>query len=165
MGKSYEALKGKLAACKAWLAVKLGNDRLAELEARHDEHVELLKLAGQMLDVSAKQQDGAMNAFGLLQQQSEQSERNAVVTIASLLTVNGGEVSVTADTIRAVEKSDITIDYCRADDGTVTLKLVPPDELTTLEADDDAVEVGGDEETCDGDCQCGQKPEAAPTTA
>lgn len=183
MPKFVEALKGKFAAYKEWageklteykgrLAVKLGNARVAELEALNAEGVELLVLAGQFMDVAKRNQTGAMNAFGLLQQQQEQADRNAAVTIAALLTVSGGEVQVTADTIAACEKADITIDYFRAEDGTVTLRLVPPEEVAAAarqaELDaaaedelDDEDDTDLDEgEKCDGDCGCGQKPEA-----
>ena len=137
---------------------------MAELEAKHAEYEELLGLSDQLLGVAAKQQNGMVTAFGLLQQQVEQADRNAAVTIAALLTVNGGEVSVTADTIKAVEKADITIDYVRGEDGTVTLKLLSPEEAAAGseaadEFDDEDDELD-DEEHCDGGCDCGAKPEA-----
>jgi len=162
MGKSYEALKGKLAAYKAWLAVKLGNARVAELEAKQANYDDLLTLSDQLLGVAAKQQEGMVKAFGLLQEQASRTERNSAVTIAALLTVNGGEVSVTADTIKAVDKSDINIDYLRDSDGTVTLKLLSPEEAAASESEgyeDDDTDVN-DDEHCDGGCECGQKPES-----
>ena len=113
------------------------SDEVANLKAE-------LAVAKELVALLEDSNTGLTSAFGLLQQKYQQDLALKELALACLLTVAGGQVTVTNDTVKAVNAEPFAFDY-DSDEHTVTIKLVEPEpERDDRDADADH----GDRDNC-----------------
>lgn len=116
-----------MSAAAAAVAAALGNQRVRDLEAENAALWGELDKAFQETRGKVAIIEGLNASVGLLKMRFDDANRNAMVVIASLLTLNGGRATVTHDVIAAVNVGGHYVDFDR-DGAGVTLTLVDPED-------------------------------------
>jgi uncharacterized coiled-coil protein SlyX len=127
-------------------------EKIAELEVTIAKQSEMLNEYDEMVQKMLLTNEGLTDGIGLLQQRYNESNRNGIVTIASLLTASGGSVFLSKDIIDAVDESNIKIDYSSAEDGSGTTVILVQCDSSDDEVDDDEFDDEGSCPDCGGYC-------------